>query len=59
MSENDTERIAKSIAKWAKDLVADNCTVSVSSIVPRNDKLNGKAAEINPYLEMMCSNVNM
>ena len=59
MSENNAERIPKSIAKWAKDLVADNRTVSVSSVVPRNDKLNGKAAEVNPYLERMCSNVNM
>ena len=58
-SENNAERIAKSIVDLAKGLVADYHTVSVPSIVPRNDKLNGKAAEVNSYLEKMCSNVNM
>ena len=33
--------------------------ISVSSIVPRNNKLNSKAAEANSYLEYMCSNVNV
>ena len=58
-SENNTERIAKSIADLAKGLVANDRTTSVSSIVPRNDKLNGKAAGVNSYLERMCSNVNV
>ena len=53
------ERIAKSIVDLAKDLVADDRTISVSSIVPRKDKLNGKAAEVNSYLQRMCSNVNI
>ena len=43
----------------AKGLVADDRTISISSIVPRNDKLDVKAAEVNSYLERMCSNVNM
>ena len=59
MSENNAERISKSTFEWAEDLVADNQTINVSSIVPRNDKLNGEAAEVNSYLERMCSNVNM
>ena len=58
-SENNAERIAKSIVDLAKGLVSDDRTISVSSIVPKNDKLNGKAAEVNSYLEKMCSNVNM
>ena len=58
-SENNKEKIAKSIADLAKGLVADDRNISISSTIPRNDKLNGKAAEINSYLERMCSNVNM
>ena len=53
-SESNAERTAKSIADLAKSLVADDCTISVSSIVPRNDKLSGKAAEVNSYLQRMC-----
>ena len=56
-SENTSERITKFIVDLAKGLVVDGRTIRVSSIVPRNDKLNGKAAEINSYLERMCSNV--
>ena len=56
---NIAERTAKSIVNLAKGLIADDSTVSVSSIVPRNDKLNGKAADLNSYLQKMCSNVNM
>ena len=59
VSENKADRIAKSIVDLAKGLVADNRTISVSSIVPRNDTLNSKAAEVHSYLERMCSNVNM
>ena len=58
-SENNAEKIAKPIADLANCLVADDRTISVSSIVPGNDKLNGKAAEVNSYLQRMCSNVNM
>ena len=36
-----------------------NITLSVSSLAPRNDKLNSKAAEANFYLEKMCSNVSI
>ena len=58
-SGNTAERIAKSIADLAKGLVVDDHTISVSSKVPRNNKLNGKAAEVNSCLESMCSNVNI
>ena len=59
VAENNTERIAKSIDDLAKGLVADDRTISVSGIVPRNNKLNGKVTEVNSYLERICSNVNM
>ena len=54
-SENNAERIEKSIVDLAKGLVAIDRTISVSSIVPRNDTLNGKAAEVTSYLQRMCS----
>ena len=57
VSENNSERTAKSTVDLAKCFVADDRTISVSSIVPRNDKLNSKAAEVNSDLERMCSNV--
>ena len=56
---NNAEKIVKSVVDLVKGLVADDPTISASSIVLRNDKLNGKAAEVNSYLERMCSNVNM
>ena len=55
VSENNAERIEKSIVDLAKGLVAIDRTISVSSIVPRNDTLNGKAAEVTSYLQRMCS----
>ena len=58
-SENNVEKNPKSIVNLAKGLVADDRTISVFNIVPKNDKLNSKAAEVNSYLESMCSNVNM
>ena len=54
-SENNAERIEKPIVDLAKGLVAIDRTISVSSIVPRNDTLNGKAAEVTSYLQRMCS----
>ena len=53
--ENNAERIVKFIVDLAKGLVANDRTISVSSIVPRNDTLNGKAAEVTSYLQRMCS----
>ena len=54
-SENNAERIAKPIVDFAKGLVADDRTISVSSIIPRNDNLNREAAEVNSYLERICT----
>ena len=43
----------------AKGLVVVDRTISVSSIVPKNDKLNGNSAEVNSYSERVCSNEDM
>ena len=53
--ENNAERTVKFIVDLAKGLVANDRTISVSSIVPRNDTLNGKTAEVTSYLQRMCS----
>ena len=58
-SQNNAEKILKSIVDLAKCLVTDDRTISFSRIVPKNDKLNSKAAEENSYVERICSNVNM
>ena len=58
-SQNNAEKILKSIVDLAKCLVTDDRTISFSRIVPKNDKLTSKAAEKNSYVERMCSNVNM
>ena len=58
-SQNNAEKILKSIVDLAKYLVTDDRTISFSRIVPKNDKLNSKAAEENSYVERICSNVNM
>ena len=58
-SENNAERIAKSIVDLAKGSVADDRNIRVCIVVPRNDKLNSKAAEVNSYLERICLNVSM
>ena len=44
-SKHKAERIAKSIVDLAKSLVTDDRTIIVSGIVPKNDKLNSKAAK--------------
>ena len=58
-SEQSPERIAKSIVDLAKLSVKDHCSVSISSIIPRNDEWNNKAQEVNSFLKDMCSNSNI
>ena len=55
-SEQNAERIGKSIVDLAKLSVKDHCPVSISNIVPRNDKWNNKAQEVNSFLKNMCTN---
>ena len=58
-SEQNAERIAKSIVDLAKLSVNDHCSVSISSIVPRNDEWNNKAQEVNSFLKNMCTNIDI
>ena len=53
-----TENTASQIAKATIDLVTSN-TVTVSGIVPRLDKLNNNANEVNRRLVLMCKERNI
>ena len=43
-SEENAEKIAKSIIDLAKNSIKEHCTVSISSTVPRNDEWNNNPA---------------
>ena len=58
-SEQNAERIAKSIVDLAKLSVKDHCSVGISSIVPRNDEWNNKAQEVKSLLKNMCTNIDI
>ena len=49
VSENSTERIAKSIADLAENSVKDDRSVSISRIIYINDNLNTKVEEVNIF----------
>ena len=54
-SELPPERIAKSVVDVAKNVKSDTRSVSISSILPRNDNFNNKVIEVNKELEKMCN----
>ena len=53
-SELPPERIAKSVIDVAKNVKTDTRSVSISSIIPRNDNFNNKVMEVNKELVKMC-----
>ena len=46
--------IAKSIVITVKNIKSEKRSVSISSVVSRNDDLNNKASEVNKELSRMC-----
>ena len=52
------EFIARSILDLAKNVLSENCSVSVSNIIPRNDQWN-KVREVNDCLARLCTNENI
>ena len=54
-SELPPERIAKSVVDVAKNVKSDTRSVSISSILPRNDNFNNKVIEVKKELEKMCN----
>ena len=53
-SENNPEREAKSIDDVAIGMVSEKRKVTISGIIPRNDKWNKKAQEVNQHLKNIC-----
>ena len=53
------EFIARSILDLAKNVSSENCSVSVSNIIPRNDQWNNKVREVNGCLARLCTNENI
>ena len=53
-SENNPERVAKSIVDLAKGMVSAKRKVTVSGIIPRHGEWNEKAEEVNQHLKDMC-----
>ena len=53
------EFIARSILDLAKNVLSENCSVSVSNIIPRNDQWNNKVREVNDCLPRLCTNENI
>ena len=49
----EAERTAKSVVNVAQVSKSGKCNVSVFSILPRNQKWNGNAIEVNGYLGHM------
>ena len=53
------ECIAQSISDLAKSVLSENCNVSVSNIIPRNDQWNNKVRKVNDCLARLCKNENI
>ena len=58
-SEKPADTIAKSIINLAQEVEAKGQSVSVSSIIPRNDKWNNKVFEVNSCLKKLCDNAKI
>ena len=53
------ECIAQSISDLAKSVLSENCNVSVSNIIPRNDQWNNKVREVTDCSARLCKNENI
>ena len=58
-SEKTASQISRSIIELGTSLKNDTNTVSISAIVPRSDKLDNKATEVNNRLVLMCQERNI
>ena len=54
-SENNVERVCKSIVDLVKSLLFENRKVIISGIIPQNDQWNIKAEEVNNHMKEMCA----
>ena len=58
-TEKTASQISRSIIELGTSLKNDTNTVSISAIVPRSDKLDNKATEVNNRLVLMCQERNI
>ena len=58
-SENNAERVGKSIVDLAKSLLSENRKVTISGIIPRNDHWNIKAEEVKNHMKEMCASAKI
>ena len=49
----------RSILDLAKNVLSENCNVSVSNIISRNNQWNNKVREVNYCLARLCTNENI
>ena len=49
------DSIAKSIITLAQEVIAEKRSVSISSMIPRNDKWNNNVFEVNSCLKKLCN----
>ena len=53
------DSIARSIITLAQEVIAEKRSVSISSIIPRNDKWNNKVFEVNSCLKKLCDDAKI
>ena len=53
------DSIARSIITLVPKVIAEKRSVSISSIIPRNDKWNNKVFEANSCLKMLCDDAKI
>ena len=58
-SDKEPKDIANDIMQLAKSVKTGANKVAVSSILPRKDKFNSKAKELNTHLQDICSLNNL
>ena len=56
-SKSTPDEIARSIIDLAVSIKTDDTKVSISTIIPRNDKLNNKPNQVNKHLKNMCKEI--
>ena len=57
--ENSANEISNDVIEVALSCKSDKINILVSGIVPRSDKLNAKAIELNRHLKNECRNRNI
>ena len=58
VTNKDSNEIANQIVQLAKSGKTDKNMVAISSLVPRKDKVNAKAKEVNTFLKEKCEESN-